>query len=168
MGQKRFNMNFLWIKWVSVFIYALKIDFYNYLCTKHIKPSENQNLKSVTPNLVILVPTISFRRVDYYYVFYIHVWCDVNFPYTMSICIASSRRASDWGSRCSADRSCWAGAHWRQLVPLTTFYPIMFFNITNSCICLILMGPNRSPKSEYLLPCLPVNHLGSLLLLYMV
>jgi hypothetical protein len=32
-------------------------------------------------NLVILVPTISFRCVDYCYVFYIYVWCDVNFPF---------------------------------------------------------------------------------------
>jgi hypothetical protein len=23
------------------------------------------------------------------------------------------------------------------------------------------MGPNRSPQSDYLLPCLPLNHLGS-------
>jgi hypothetical protein len=33
----------------------------------------------------------------------------------------------------------------RQVVPLTTFYPIMFFIITYQCIDLILMGPNRSP-----------------------
>jgi hypothetical protein len=33
----------------------------------------------------------------------------------------------------------------RQVVPLTTFYPIMFFIITYQCIGLILMGPNRSP-----------------------
>jgi hypothetical protein len=43
-----------------------------------MKPSENHDLKSVTPNLMILVPTILFRCVDYYYVFCIHVWCDVN------------------------------------------------------------------------------------------
>jgi hypothetical protein len=30
-----------------------------------------------------------------------------------------------------------------------------------SCIGLILMGPNRSPMSDYLLPYLPLNHLGS-------
>jgi hypothetical protein len=40
---------------------------------------ENHNLKFVTPNLVILVPTISLRRVDYYYALCIHVWCDVSF-----------------------------------------------------------------------------------------
>jgi hypothetical protein len=28
---------------------------------------------------------------------------------------------------------------------LDHFYPIMFFNITYSCIGLILMGPNRLP-----------------------
>jgi hypothetical protein len=33
----------------------------------------------------------------------------------------------------------------RQLVPFITFiYPIMFFIIILSCICLIFMGPNRS------------------------
>jgi hypothetical protein len=64
----------------------------------------------------------------------------------MLVCIVASRRASGWGSRCSADRSCWAGAHWRQLVPLTTFYPIMFFNITNSCIGLIWWDPIGHPS----------------------
>jgi hypothetical protein len=45
-----------------------------------MKTSKNHILKSITPNLVILVPMISFRCIDYYYyVFCIHVWCDVNF-----------------------------------------------------------------------------------------
>jgi hypothetical protein len=34
-------------------------------CTKHLRPSENHNLKFVTPNLVILVPMIWLRCVDY-------------------------------------------------------------------------------------------------------
>jgi hypothetical protein len=47
-------------------------------------------------------------------------------------------------------------------VPLITFdYLIIFFIIIIQCISLILMGPNRSPQSHYLLPCLPLNHLGS-------
>jgi uncharacterized membrane protein YkvI len=34
----------------------------------------------------------------------------------------------------------------RQVVPLIHFcYPIMFSNVTYSCIGLMLMGPNRSP-----------------------
>jgi hypothetical protein len=38
------------------------------------------------------------------------------------------------------------GSEVKQVVPLITFvYPIMFFIITYSCICLILMGPNRLP-----------------------
>jgi hypothetical protein len=41
------------------------------------------------------------------------------------------------------------------------YYPIMFFIIIYSCIGSILMGPNRSPQSDYLLPCLPMNQLGS-------
>jgi hypothetical protein len=44
-----------------------------------MKTLENHILKSVTLNLVILVPMILFRCVDYYYVFCILVWCDVNF-----------------------------------------------------------------------------------------
>jgi hypothetical protein len=35
-------------------------------------------------------------------------------------------------------------------------------------IGLILMGPNRSPLSDYLLPYLPLNHLGSFAIAYMV
>ena len=60
---------------------------------------ENLNLLSVTPNLVILEPTISLRCIDYYHALYLSIWCDVNFSYTMFVCIASSRRASDRGPR---------------------------------------------------------------------
>jgi hypothetical protein len=68
----------------------------------------------------------------------------------MLVCIVASRRACDWGSWWPADRSSWAGAHWRQVVPLIHFcYPIMFVVITIQSICLILMGPNRSPYSVY-------------------
>jgi hypothetical protein len=44
----------------------------------------------VAPNLVVLVPTISLRRVDYYYAVYSYVWCDVNFAHTMFVCIATT------------------------------------------------------------------------------
>jgi hypothetical protein len=44
------------------------------------------------------------------------------YPYTVFVCIVASRRASGRGFKCSAGRSCWVGAHWRQVVPLTTFY----------------------------------------------
>jgi hypothetical protein len=43
---------------------------------------ENHNFLTVTPNLVVPVPTISFRCIDYYYIIYSYVWCDVNFAYT--------------------------------------------------------------------------------------
>ena len=46
-----------------------------------MKPSKNHNLKVVTSNLVILVPIISLCCIDYYYVFCIHVWCDVNLSF---------------------------------------------------------------------------------------
>jgi hypothetical protein len=34
---------------------------------------------------VVLEPTISLRRVEYYYAVCSDVWCDVNFAYTMFI-----------------------------------------------------------------------------------
>jgi hypothetical protein len=39
---------------------------------------------------VILVSTILLRSVDYYYVVYSYVWCDVNLAYTMFVCIATT------------------------------------------------------------------------------
>jgi hypothetical protein len=92
---------------------------------------------------MILVPKILLRRVDYFYAICSYVWFDVNFVYTMFVCIATTR-SEVMGHlkiilvpRISSPR---------QVVPLITFiYPIMFFIITYSCIWLILMGPNRSP-----------------------
>jgi hypothetical protein len=46
---------------------------------------------------VILKPTTSLQCIDYYYAFHSHVWCDVNFSYTMFVCVATSRRASERG-----------------------------------------------------------------------
>jgi hypothetical protein len=51
----------------------------------------NHNSLTVTPILVILEPTISLRRVDYYYVVFSYVWYDVNFVYTMFVCISTTR-----------------------------------------------------------------------------
>jgi hypothetical protein len=34
---------------------------------------------------MIHVPRILFYYLDYYCVFYLHVWCDVNFCYTMYV-----------------------------------------------------------------------------------
>jgi hypothetical protein len=42
----------------------------------------------MTSILVVLDPTISLRHVDYYYSVCTYVWCDVNFVYTMYVCIA--------------------------------------------------------------------------------
>jgi hypothetical protein len=43
----------------------------------------------VTPNLAVLEPRISLRRVDHYYAVCSYVWCDVSFAYTMFACIAT-------------------------------------------------------------------------------
>jgi hypothetical protein len=36
---------------------------------------------------MIPVPRILFQYVDYYCVFYLYVWCNVNFVYTMFISV---------------------------------------------------------------------------------
>jgi hypothetical protein len=33
---------------------------------------------------------ISLSVIDYYYAVYSYVWCDVNFVYTMFVCIATT------------------------------------------------------------------------------
>jgi hypothetical protein len=43
----------------------------------------------MAPNLVVLEPTISLRRVDHNYAYCSYVWCDVNFVYTMFVCITT-------------------------------------------------------------------------------
>jgi hypothetical protein len=40
------------------------------------------NLVTVTPNLVILSPTISLRSIEYYYAVLSYVMCDVNFAHS--------------------------------------------------------------------------------------
>jgi hypothetical protein len=45
---------------------------------------------TVTPTLLVLEPTISLRSVDYSYAVYSYAWCDVNFAYTMLVCIATT------------------------------------------------------------------------------
>jgi hypothetical protein len=84
----------------------------------------NYNFLTVAPNLVILVPTILLQRVDYYYIVYSYVWCDVNFVYTMFVCIAMF----------SSEDTCHLKiilvpgiSSPRQVVPLiTSFYLAMF------------------------------------------
>jgi hypothetical protein len=39
---------------------------------------------------VILEPRILLRCVNHYYAVYSYVWCDVNFDYTMFVCITTS------------------------------------------------------------------------------
>jgi hypothetical protein len=51
---------------------------------------ENYNSLAVTPNLVILKPRISLRRVEHYYAVCSYVWCDVNFAYVIFVCIATN------------------------------------------------------------------------------
>jgi hypothetical protein len=57
----------------------------------------------------------------------------------------------------------------RQVVPLIHFcYPIMFFNIIYSCICLIWMGSNTSPYIVYLFTLFTPESLGSYAIAYTV
>jgi hypothetical protein len=92
---------------------------------------------------VVLVSTISLRSVEYYYVVYSYVWCDVYFAYTMFIYIATtssevtSQPKSMLVPRISSTR---------KVVPLITFVlpsPVLINH--NDLHMLILMGPNRLP-----------------------
>jgi hypothetical protein len=76
----------------------------------------------------------------------------------MFVCIATfsskvtSHLKSKLVSRISSPRHC----------ALDHFcYPIMFFIITYSCIGLIMMDPIGHPSLVIMLPCLPLNYLGS-------
>jgi hypothetical protein len=51
---------------------------------------ENHNFITVTPNLVVLEPTISLRCVEHYYTVCSYIWCNVNVAYTMFVCIATN------------------------------------------------------------------------------
>jgi hypothetical protein len=85
---------------------------------------EIHNLITVEPNLVILVPMISLRSVEYYYTVNSIVWCDVNFAYTLFVYIATF----------SSEDTCHLKiilvpgiSSPRQVVPMiTSFYPLMF------------------------------------------
>jgi hypothetical protein len=85
---------------------------------------------------------ILFQFVDYYYVFCIYVWCNVNFAYTLFVCNATtsvrSRESEDhpgtWNLESQA--SC-ALDHF--------FLPSHVLFNHNDLHRLILMGPNRLP-----------------------
>jgi hypothetical protein len=83
---------------------------------------------TVTPILVVLELAISLRRVDYYYSVCTYVWCDVNFVYTMSVCIATMSSAVTRIRRITLVTGI---SSVRQVMPLIHFcYPIIFFIIT--------------------------------------
>jgi hypothetical protein len=127
-----------------------------------MKPLEIHNLKSITPKLMILVPMISLCSVEYYHALCSMVWCDVNFCYTMYVCIDASRRASHRGSRGSAGGDCWAGARWRQVVPLiTSFYPVMFLLIIMISIGWFWWDPIGYPSLAIFIPYFTTEFLGS-------
>jgi hypothetical protein len=60
------------------------------LLVNHLKLCKTISFLTIAPILVILEPTIALRRVDYYYAVCANVWCDVNFVYTMFVCIATN------------------------------------------------------------------------------
>jgi hypothetical protein len=96
------------------------------------KSLEIHNSLTVIPNLVVLEPRISLRRVEYYCSVYAYVWCDINFAYTMFVFIATFSNEdtchlkSKLVHRISSPK---------QVVPLITFfYPVMFLLFIMICI----------------------------------
>jgi hypothetical protein len=95
------------------------------------------------PILVVLDSTVSLRHVDHYYSVCTYVWCDVNFVYTMFVCIATTssevtshrkNHPGNWNLKCQA--SC-ALDHFH--LPNN----VLYYHL--SMHSLILMGLNRSP-----------------------
>jgi hypothetical protein len=84
---------------------------------------------------VILKPTISLRHIEYYYSVCVYVWCDINFVYTMFVCIATNSSEVT----CHLKITLVPGiSSLRQVVPLITpFYLIMF--AVNHCDMLRLI-----------------------------
>jgi hypothetical protein len=60
---------------------------------------KNSKLNNGRSKFSGLVPMFSLHSVEYYHAFYSIVWCNVNFCYTIYVCIGASRRASHRGSR---------------------------------------------------------------------
>jgi hypothetical protein len=95
-------------------------NLYHSLICDHVSLPKIHNFITVTPILVVLKPTISLRRVDYYYAVCTYVWCDVNFAYIMFVCIATfssevtNHLMSKLVPRILSPR---------QVAPLTTFLP---------------------------------------------
>jgi hypothetical protein len=111
--------------------YRLKLCTY-FVLYLTLNSLENHNSLTVTPNLVILEPTISLRYVEHYYVVCYYVLCGVNFAYTKFVCIATS----------SSEVTSHLKTKWylgistlRQVLPLITpLYPTMFLLITVTCL----------------------------------
>jgi hypothetical protein len=92
---------------------------------------------------VILVPTISLERVEYSYIVCYYVWCDVNFAYTLFVCIATISSEDTCHLRIILVPGISSP---RQVVPLiTSFLPSHVLINHNDLHRLVLMGPNRLP-----------------------
>jgi hypothetical protein len=92
---------------------------------------------------VILEPTISLHRVEYSYIVCSYVCCNVNFAYTMFVCIAtfSTEVTSHLKSKLVPGI-----LSPKQVVPsITPFYLIMFVVNHYDMHQGNLMGPNRFP-----------------------
>jgi hypothetical protein len=65
-----------------------------FIIVKSHRSPINHNSLIMTPILVVLDSTISLRRIDHYYVVFSYVWCDVNFAYTMFVCVVTTSARS--------------------------------------------------------------------------
>jgi hypothetical protein len=96
---------------------------------------------------VVLVSTISLRSVDYYYIVYSYVWCDVNFAYAMLFVLIRLER----GHESSEDHPGTWNLKSQASCALDHFFlPSHVLINHNDQHRLILMGPNRLPQFDYL------------------
>jgi hypothetical protein len=84
---------------------------------------------------VVLKPRFSLRRVEYYYSVCDYVWCDVNFAYTLFVCIATT--SSEVTSNLEIILVPGISSP-KQVVPLITLFYLIMFNV-NHCDMLRLI-----------------------------
>ena len=132
------------------------------------KSLEKHNSLTITSNLVVLKPAISLKCIEHYYAVCFYVWYDVNFAYTMFVCIATS--SSKVTSHLKTKLVWYLGSQvYGKLCPWS------FFSLPNNIpinhcdmLRLIWWDLIGLPSIVYATPCRQMNYWVVLLLLYLV
>ena len=115
---------------------------------------------------MVLEPRFSLRHVEYFYSVCAYVWCDVNFAYTLFVCIATT--SSEVTSNLNIILVPGISSP-KQVVPLITLFYLIMFDV-NHCDMLRLIWWDLIgfPSIVYSPPRKQMNYWVDLLLLYKV